>query len=273
MAKVIAIANQKGGSAKTTTTVNLGAALAEQGKRVLLVDFDPQGNLSIYLGIDIEKLEHTIYNVLVEPSTSLSSVVLPTAIPRLSIAPANIDLCAAEIQLVTEMSREFGLQRKLQEVGEAYDYILIDTPPSLGLLVINALTAADEVIMPVQCSFLALRGLGQLLETVEKVRGRLNSRLEVGGILLTMFNGQTSHAQEIVQLTRERFGTMVFNTMVARSIRFDEAPVAGQPILVYAGTSKGSVEYREFAKEVLQHHGHKSAHKRQPIRAKALARA
>ena len=261
MAKVIAIANQKGGSAKTTTTVNLGAALAQEGQRVLLIDFDPQGNLSTYLGVDVERLSETIYNVLLT-GAPLARVVRETPIPNLMLAPANIDLCAAELQLVTEMSRERILATKLAGVGEDFDYVLIDCPPSLGLLVVNALTAADEVIVPVQCSFLALRGLGQLLETVEKVRGRLNPRLQTRGILMTMFTTQTSHAQEVVELTRSRFGKLVFNTLISRSVRFDEAPVAGQPILVYARHSRGSDQYREFAKEVLHNGKARSNHRR-----------
>lgn len=262
MARTIALANQKGGSAKTTTTANLGSCLAELGKKVLLVDLDPQGHLSLYLGLDIEQLPRTVYNLLIDPKTSTESVLMHTSVPGIDILPANIDLCGAEVQLVHEIGREQVLAQRLEPLRGRYDYILIDCPPSLGLLVVNALTAADEVLVPVQCSFLALRGLGMLLETVEKVRVRMNPHLALGGVLLTMHDQRTLHAREVEQIARQRFGDKVFRTVIHRSVRFDEAPVQGEPITHYAGATRGAQEYRAFTKEVI--HGQARAN---PARA------
>lgn len=259
MARVIALANQKGGSAKTTTAANLGACLAEMGKKVLLVDLDPQGHLSLYFGIDTEQLGKTIYNVLLDAGMRAEEAVLPTMMPNIHLLPANIDLCGAEIQLVHEIGRESILRQKLAPLSSAYDYILIDCQPSLGLLVVNALSAADEVIVPLQCSFLALRGLGMLLDTVGKVSERMNPGLHISGILLTMHDPRTLHSREVAQITRERFGELVFTSMIHRSIRFDESPVRGEPITSYAGDTRSADEYRSFAKEVL--HGKARARK------------
>lgn len=260
MARVLAIANQKGGSGKTTTTANLGACLAEMGKKVLLIDLDPQGHLSLYFGLDIEQLECSVYNVLFEPRRTLESVVHRSQLENLHLVPANIDLCGAEIQLVHELGRETVLAEKLEPLRDAYDYILIDCQPSLGLLVINALTASDEVLVPVQSSFLALRGLGMLVETIEKVAARLKPGLHLGGILLTMHDRRTLHCREVAQVARQRFAELVFRTVVHRSVRFNEAPVQGEPITLYAGDTRGAQQYRELAKEVL--HGQKACQDR-----------
>jgi chromosome partitioning protein len=221
------------------------------GKKVLLVDLDPQGHLSLYFGIDTEQLGRTVYNVLLDGGMTAEEALLPTMLPNVHLLPANIDLCGAEIQLVHEIGRESILRQKLAPLSSAYDYILIDCQPSLGLLVVNALSAADEVIVPLQCSFLALRGLGMLLDTVTKVSERMNPELHISGILLTMHDPRTLHSREVAQITRERFGDLVFSTMIHRSVRFDESPVRGEPITSYAGETRSADEYRSFAKEVL----------------------
>lgn len=255
MPRTIAIANQKGGSGKTTTAANLGAALAELGQRVLLIDMDPQGNLTTYLGLEVEDLPRTVYNSLVE-RVDLNDVLQRGVLPNVDLVPANIDLCAAEIQLVAEMGREKVLSQRLKSIKDDYDFILIDCSPSLGILVVNALTAADEVIVPLQCSFLALRGLGMLVETIEKVSGRINAGVHLSGIVLTMHDPRTLHSREVEELTRKRFPDLVYQTVIHRSVRFDEAPVEGQPITTYAGgATKGAVEYRALAQEVLHGKG------------------
>jgi len=256
MARIIALANQKGGSGKTTTAANLGACLAQQGQRVLMVDFDPQGNLTISMGLDVEGLQQTVYTSLMDQNTGLREVRLQTAVPGVDLIPANIDLCGAEIQLVQEVGREGILAQRLAPLRDEYDYILIDCPPSLGLLVLNALTAATEVLVPLQCSFLALRGLGMLAETVEKARSRVNPELRLSGILLTMQDPRTLHGREVEEITRQRFGDLVYRTVIHRSVRFDEATVQGEPIVVYSSDSRWAMQYQEFAKEV--HLGQKS---------------
>jgi chromosome partitioning protein len=251
MAIVYSISNQKGGVGKTVTTANLGAALAELSKKVLLVDLDPQGSLSACFGIDINNLEKTIYNALLERKTTLNDVKIRSGFGNLDLIPANIDLSAAEILLINEIGREKILARALKPIKSEYDYILIDCPPSLGLLTVNSLTAADKVIIPVQCSFLATRGLRQLTETIDKIQERANPHLEIGGILLTRYDSRTLHANEVVEKVREAFGPLVFETIIKSTVRFDEAPVAGKPILEYASDSEGSLAYRQLAKELL----------------------
>lgn len=252
MGRIIALANQKGGSGKTTSTACLGACLAELGKRVLVVDLDPQGHLGLYFGIDIENLRHSVYNLLVDAKAKTSNAIRHYEPLRgLHIIPSNIDLCGAEVQLVAEIGREQLLAQRLHPLKDQYDYMLIDCPPSLGLLVVNALTAADEVLVPLQCSYLALRGLGMLTETIERVAGRLNPRLRLGGVLLTMQDNRTLHAREVEKISRQRFGDLVYKTVIHRSVRFDEAPVQGEPISLYAADTRGAREYLRFAKEVI----------------------
>ncbi|MFA4964040.1 MAG: AAA family ATPase [Thermoleophilia bacterium] len=247
MPHVIAFANQKGGVAKTTSTVNLGAALREHGLRVLAVDMDPQGNLTMSQGIDTEGLEKSMYDVLVH-RTPIEDVIYER---ELDVAASTIDLAGAEMALATMIGRERALQRALDPVRERYDYILIDTPPSLGLLTINALTAAESVIVPVQCEYLSLRGLLQLERTLEMIRENLNPDVHIQGILPTLFDARTSHGKESIEVLRENFGELVFDTVVRKTIKFAEAPVTGSSVLKYDSRGRGAESYRALAREVL----------------------
>jgi chromosome partitioning protein len=246
--RVIAIANQKGGVGKTTTAVNLGAALAEGGFRVLVVDLDPQGNASTGLGINPRDVESSVYDVIMAEAPVLDSVE-PTTLKNLFVLPAKIDLAGADIELVATFSRELKLRRALDPVREEYDIILIDCPPSLGLLTVNGLAAADDVIVPVQSEYYALEGLGQLLKNVAMVRS-VNPTLDVRGIVLTMHDSRTKLAEQVELEVREHFGARVYKTVVPRTIRIAEAPSFGQPIIVFDPTSRGAKAYRELAKEV-----------------------
>ena len=250
-ATIIAMCNQKGGVGKTTTTINLGAALAETGRRVLLVDFDPQGSLSVGLGVNPHTLDLSIYNLLLSRDTDIHDVIIETSIDGLDLLPANIDLSAAEVQLVSEVAREQTLRRVLSRVRPEYDLILIDCAPSLGLLTVNALTSADRVIMPLECEFFALRGIALLTDTIEKVQDRLNPDLKILGILGTMYDARTIHAREVLERVVEAFGDEVFHTVIKRTIKFPETTVAGEPITTYAPTSPGAIAYRTLAREVL----------------------
>lgn len=250
-ARIIAMCNQKGGVGKTTTTINLGAALAEYGRRVLLVDFDPQGAASAGLGINAHELDSTIYTALMQPRFDVHEIVHPTSVPGLELVPANIDLSAAELQLVNEVAREQALARVLRPVQEDYDVILVDCQPSLGLLTVNALTAAHGVIIPLETEFFALRGVALLLETIEKVRDRLNPRLRTDGILATMYDGRTLHSREVLQRVREAFGDDVFTTVIGRTVRFPDASVATEPITTYAPNHAGALAYRQLARELV----------------------
>src|SRR6266542_6330477 len=239
-ARVLALCNQKGGVGKTTSTINLGAALTEYGRRVLLVDFDPQGALSVGLGVQPHQLDRTIYNVLMESSVSLDDVLLKTNVPGMDLVPSNIDLSAAEVQLVTEVAREQTLTRALAPAIADYDFVLIDCQPSLGLLTVNALTASDAVIIPLECEFFSLRGVALLVDTIERVRERLNPRLHVEGILATMYDSRTVHGREVFARVVEAFGDTVFDTVVTRTVRFPETTVAGEPITTWAPSSSGA---------------------------------
>ena len=250
-ALIIAMCNQKGGVGKTTTTINLGAALAETGRKVLLVDFDPQGSLSVGLGVNPHTLELSIYNLLLSRGTSIDDVVMPTVVEGLDLLPSNIDLSAAEVQLVSEVAREQTLARVLAKVRDRYDLILIDCAPSLGLLTVNALTCADQVLMPLELEFFALRGIALLTDTIEKVQERLNPHLGRLGILGTMYDARTLHSREVLERVVEAFGDEVFHTVIRRTIKFPETTVAGEPITTYAPSSPGADAYRMLAREVL----------------------
>jgi chromosome partitioning protein len=250
-ARIIAMCNQKGGVGKTTSTINLGAALAEQGRRVLLVDLDPQGALSVGLGVNPLQLDRTVYNLLMEADVTVDDVMLKTNVAGMDLLPSNIDLSAAEVQLVNEVAREQTLQRVLQPVVADYDIVLMDCQPSLGLLTVNALTAAHGVIIPLECEFFALRGVALLIQTIEKIQERLNPQLELEGILATMYDARTLHGREVLARVVEAFGDKVFHTVINRTVRFPETTVAGEPITSYASSSSGATAYRDLAKEVL----------------------
>jgi chromosome partitioning protein len=253
-AKVVAMCNQKGGVGKTTSTINLGAALAEYGRRVLLVDMDPQGALSAGLGVPHYELDKTIHNVLVE-RVSVEDVLLQTRVKHMDLVPSNIDLSAAEIQLVNEVGREQTLGRALHPVLDRYDYVLIDCQPSLGLLTVNGLACSDGVVIPTECEYFSLRGLALLTDTVDKVRDRLNPKLEISGILLTRYDPRTVNAREVMARVVERFGDLVFDTVITRTVRFPETSVAGEPITTWAPRSTGAIAYRALAREFIDRFG------------------
>jgi chromosome partitioning protein len=247
--RVIAVANQKGGVGKTTTTVNLGAGLAELGFRVLIIDLDPQGNATTGLGINQRNLESSVYDVLLH-DVPLDDCIEPTSVRNLFVAPATIDLAGADIELVPAFSRELRLRRAIESLDDAFDYTIIDCPPSLGLITVNGLAAASEVIVPIQCEYYALEGLGQLLKNVNLVTGNLNPQLEVSAIVLTMYDSRTKLAEQVAEEVRHHFGEKVCRMVIPRTVRLSEAPSFGQPILTFDPTSRGAVAYRELAKEV-----------------------
>jgi len=251
MGKIMAIANQKGGVAKTTTAVNLAACLAAKGQKILLVDIDPQGNASSGLGIDKDNLEQCIYDVLIN-NLPVESITQNTEIEGLQIVPATIQLAGAEIELVTAISREVKLKKALNAVRDSYDYLIIDCPPSLGLLTLNALTAADSLIIPIQCEYYALEGLGQLMNTVELVRKHLNPALDIEGVVLTMFDARTNLSIQVVDEVKNYFKNKVYATIIPRNVRLSEAPSHGKPIILYDARSRGAEVYQELAKEVLE---------------------
>ena len=254
-AVVISMCNQKGGVGKTTSTINLGAALAEYGRKVLLVDLDPQGALSAGLGVPHYELAHTVHNLMIEPRVGIDEVLIKTRVEGLDLIPSNIDLSAAEIQLVNEVGREQTLGRALRPVLEGYDYVLIDCQPSLGLLTVNALACSDGVIIPTECEYFSLRGLALLTDTVDKVRDRLNPKLVISGILVTRFDNRTVNAREVMARVLERFGDLVFDTVIARTVRFPETSVVGEPITSWAPKSGGALAYRALAREVIDRFG------------------
>ena len=247
--RVMAVANQKGGVGKTTTAVNLGAALAELGYRTLVVDLDPQGNATTGLGVNARGLETSVYDVLMR-ELPVEDAIEPTSVRNLFVVPATIDLAGAEIELVPAFSRELRLKRALEGVADDFDFTLIDCPPSLGLLTVNALAAATEVVVPVQCEYYALEGLSALLRNVQLVQNNLNRALEMSTIILTMYDARTKLAEQVANEVRAHFGNVVCRHMVPRTVRLSEAPSFGQPIIVFDPNSRGAIAYRELAKEV-----------------------
>ena len=249
---IIALANNKGGTGKTTTAVNLGAALAEKEKRVLLVDIDPQGNLSVNLGVDIDKLERTIYDVLLNPESMILNKVILHDLSGMDLAPANIDLSGATVELMIVQGRESILKRALFPILNYYDFTLVDCPPNLGLLTLNALTAADLVIIPTQTEYLAMRSIKELKNIIDKVRERTNPKLDMK-LLCTMFDRRTIHGRDVIEELREVFRHQVFDTVITRTIKFADASVAAEPILTYAKNSEAAEQYRSLAKEVISY--------------------
>ena len=252
MSEVIAIINQKGGVGKSTTAINLAASLGDLGKRVLVVDFDPQGNASSGFGVDKDELEQDVYDALMN-DVPIGDVIVPSPVEGVDIAPATIQLAGAEIELVSVMARESVLRYVLESVREAYDYIFIDCPPSLGLLTVNSLVAADSLLIPIQCEFYALEGLSKLLESMRMVKGRLNPKLDVFGVVMTMFDVRTTLSRQVVDEVRDYFGDKVFNTVIPRNVKLSEAPSHGLPINLYDARSKGAIAYAELAQEVASH--------------------
>lgn len=254
-ARVIAICNQKGGVGKTTTTISLGASLASYGRRVLLLDFDPQGALSVGLGVNPHNLDSTVYNLLLDRKTSVHDVIQRTNVENLDLLPANIELSAAEVQLVNEVAREQVLSRVLRSVEDEYDVVLIDCQPSLGLLTVNALTASHGVIIPLECEFFALRAVALLIDTIEKVQDRLNPGLKIDGILATMLDSRTLHSREVIARIEEAFGKKVFDTYIGRTIKFPDASVAAEPITSYAPKHPSALSYKRLARELISRGG------------------
>ena len=250
MAKVISIANQKGGVGKTTTAVNLSACVASCGKKVLLIDIDPQGNATSGLGVLADK-DKSIYNVLVD-DLDIASTIKPTMIKNLKVCPANINLAGAEIELVSMVSRETRLKNAIESVKDGYDFIFIDCPPSLGLITLNSFTASDSVLVPIQCEYYALEGLGQLINTINLVKKHLNSAIEVEGVVLTMFDSRTNLSAQVGEEVEKYFGNKVFQTIIPRNIRLSEAPSHALPINLYAPESKGADTYQRLAKELIE---------------------
>jgi chromosome partitioning protein len=251
MAKIIAIANQKGGVGKTTTTVNLAASLGVLEKKVLLIDADPQANASSGLGIDVDSVEIGTYQVL-EHSVSINDAIQETTSPNVDIIPAHIDLVAIEIELVDKEQREYMLQESLAKLTNQYDYILIDCAPSLGLITLNSLVAANSVIIPIQCEYFALEGLGKLLNTIKSIQNIHNPNLDIEGLLLTMFDSRLRLSNQVVEEVRKHFSTMVFDTIIRRNTRLGEAPSYGESIIAYDATSKGAINYLSLANEIIK---------------------
>ncbi len=251
MSKIIAVANQKGGVGKTTTTVNLAASLAKLGKKVLLIDIDPQGNSTSGLGVDKRRCEKTVYDCLVN-ETPMSEAAIATQYENLSLCPSNLDLSGAEIELISVMGRENRLKESIESVKDEYDFILIDSPPSLGLITINTLTAANSIIIPIQCEFYALEGVSQLVETVKRIKKALNPTLYIEGIVMTMYDARTNLAVQVVDEVKRFFPGKVYKTIIPRNVRISEAPGFGKPVIYYDESSKGAVAYMELADEVAE---------------------
>ena len=251
MSKIIAIANQKGGVGKTTTSINLSAALAEQGKKVLVIDLDPQGNTTSGLGVDKNNLENTVYELILG-ECSIKECILKNVLDNVSVVPANVNLAAAEIELIGVDKKEFILKKEIEWIDGEYDYIMIDCPPSLNMLTINAMTTANSVLVPIQCEFYALEGLSQLIHTVNLVKERLNPPLSMEGVVFTMYDSRTNLSQQVVENVKDNFHQKVFETLIPRNIRLAEAPSYGMPITVYDSKSSGAESYRNLAQELIK---------------------
>lgn len=251
MGKIIALANQKGGVGKTTTTINLAASLAVLDKKVLLVDADPQANASSGLGINIREVENSIYECIIN-GVDTADAIIPTEVPNLSILPSHIDLVGAEIEMLNFDNREKALKTILDKIKDDYDYILIDCSPSLGLITVNALTAADSVMIPVQCEYFALEGIGKLLNTIKIIKSKLNPQLDIEGFLLTMYDSRLRLANQIYEEVKTHFGEMVFTTVIQRNVKLSECPSYGQPALIYDPESKGALNHIQLAKEIIE---------------------
>lgn len=258
MPKTVAIANQKGGVGKTTTAVNLAACVADEGCRVLLIDMDPQGNTTSGLGVDRDELEGSVYETLVE-EVPIEETIVPTEVEGLDILPSTRDLAGVEIEMVSHKRREFRLRDSLRRLEDdhAYDFVLVDCPPSLGLLTINALAASDTVLVPIQTEYYALEGVGLLSQTIELIQEYLNPQLTIEGILLTMYDARTNLSEQVADETEDYFGDLVFETMIPRNVRLSEAPSYGEPIIKYARSSRGAKSYKQFAKEFLERNRHR----------------
>jgi len=252
--KIIAIANQKGGVGKTTTAVNLSACLAEIGKKTLVIDADPQGNTTSGLGIDKNKVENSIYDVLIN-SVSIADCIIKTKVENLFICPSNIQLSGAEIELVAEDNREYKLKKSLSDLGSVFDYVIIDCPPSLSLITLNAFAAANSVLIPIQCEYYALEGLSQLTKTIKQVRRGINPNIEIEGVLLTMYDSRTNLSIEVVEEVKRVLPSKVFSTIIPRNVRLSEAPSFGEPIIMHDSNSKGALCYRALANEINQNNG------------------
>ena len=252
MSNIIAITNQKGGVGKTTTSINLSAAIAETGKKVLVIDMDPQGNTTSGFGVNKNELENTVYELILE-ECSLQEAIIKNVAENVSLLPSNVNLAGAEVDLLDRDDKSFILKKEMDYIADEYDYVIIDCPPSLNMLTINAMTTANRVIVPIQCEYYALEGLSQLIHTINLVRERLNPDLNIDGVVFTMYDGRTNLSQQVVENVKENLNHHIYNTLIPRNIRLAEAPSYGQPITVYDSKSAGAEAYRELAKEVIEH--------------------
>ncbi|MBE5889496.1 MAG: ParA family protein [Lachnospiraceae bacterium] len=255
MGRIIAIANQKGGVGKTTTSINLSACLAEKGKKVLAIDLDPQGNMTSGLGVDKNEVENTVYELMLDEDMSINEAAIDTVVDKVKLVASNVDLAAAEIELIGRNDKEYILQKKVDYIKDDYDFIIIDCPPSLNMLTVNAMTTADSILVPIQCEYYALEGLSQLMHTINLVQERLNSRLQMEGVVFTMYDVRTNLSNQVVETVKENLDTKIYETMIPRNIRLAEAPSYGIPINMYDSKSAGAESYRKLAQEIINRKG------------------